>query len=77
MAGATISSARILSCVSLLPRRTITNRARLLADAYGAAGGFSAEVLAAVRTVAALGMERFAIDKYAVGLDAAQHTAIR
>eukprot|EP00966_Prymnesium_polylepis_P051361 1188633-Prymnesium_polylepis.1 len=47
---------------AFIQMRTITRRAHWLAEAYGAAGAFSAEVLGAIRTVSSLGMEKFVLD---------------
>ena len=62
---------------SVVLARTIGARTRLLADAYSTAGGFAAEILGAMRTVASLGLERYAIRTYDDTLAGAQNVAIR
>ena len=62
---------------SIVLARTIAQRTCVLADAYGTAGGLCAEVLGAVRTVASLGLENFAVDKYDAALVQAEQVAVR
>ena len=66
----------VVPAASLLSS-TIENRTRVLADAYGEAGGFVAEVLGAIRTVAALGIEESAVAKYEKALEQAERIAVR
>ena len=62
---------------SVVLSRTVSTRTRLLADAYSEAGGFCAEVLGAARTVASLGLEDFAVQKYDEVLANAEAVAVR
>ena len=62
---------------SVVLARTIGARTRLLADAYSTAGGFAAEILGAMRTVASLGLERYAIRTYDKTLAGAESVAVR
>ena len=62
---------------SIVLARTVGNRTRLLADAYGTAGGLCAEVLGAMRTVASLGIESYAVDEYDAALVRAEQVAVR
>lgn len=65
LAGVCLGCALVLVLpASLLLTHTVENRTRELSRAYGQAGGYVAEVLGAIRTVASLGSEGRALAKY-------------
>ena len=66
----------VVPAASLLAH-TVEHRTTMLADAYGQAGGYVSEVLSAIRTVAALGLEEHAITKYDAMLARAERVALR
>eukprot|EP00928_Gymnodinium_smaydae_P025596 TRINITY_DN20336_c0_g1_i1.p1 TRINITY_DN20336_c0_g1~~TRINITY_DN20336_c0_g1_i1.p1 ORF type:complete len:1405 (-),score=181.91 TRINITY_DN20336_c0_g1_i1:117-3782(-) len=78
LASVCISFAVVLVLpASLVLTQTISKRTRLLAEAYSSAGAYAAEVLGGIRTVASLGLERFAIARYDETLVEAEKVAIR
>ena len=56
--------------------RVLNLREGALAEAYGRAGGYATEVLASIRTVAALGLEKVAVGRYDAALGGAVDAGI-
>ena len=68
----------LLLCLpaAIVLARTLESRTSVLAEAYAEAGAFAAEMLGAIRTVAAFGLEGVAAEKYDSMLERAERVSV-